>query len=150
MRAGIFWLSVCLSICYVFSENHYVNQWAAEIPGGHEEANRVAREHGYRIVKKVQFPFFKEYFLIKHYFFRLYTTISLFFNLTNFSVWLINWRDILLWTCQPLKTLHNNFSLIMTKLQNYVVALKIGWTNREKNDSILSQDMFYDEKNTIQ
>ena len=64
MRTVIFWLSVCLSICYVFSENHYVNRWAAEIHGGHEEAKRVAREHGYRIVKKLQ-PF-ENHYLLSH------------------------------------------------------------------------------------
>lgn len=80
MRTGIFWLSVCLSICYVFSENHYVNRWAAEIHGGHEEAKRVAREHGYRIVKKVQFRFLKKYFFDK---------TLLFQNLYNYLAFLI-------------------------------------------------------------
>jgi hypothetical protein len=57
-----------------------VNRWAAEIHGGHEEAKRVAREHGYRIVKKVQFRFLKKYFFDK---------TLLFQNLYNYLAFLI-------------------------------------------------------------
>ncbi|CAG2186691.1 PCSK1 [Mytilus edulis] len=47
---------------YAVSENHYVNQWAVEIQGGHEEAKRVAKEHGYDIVKELK-PFDNHYLL---------------------------------------------------------------------------------------
>lgn len=62
MKTVIFCLFIFLSISYAVSENHYVNQWAVEIQGGHEEAKRVAREHGYHIVKELK-PFDNHYLL---------------------------------------------------------------------------------------
>ncbi|KAH9492965.1 Neuroendocrine convertase 1 [Bulinus truncatus] len=34
------------------ADSHYVNEWAAEIPGGLDRATRVAEEHGYRLVRE--------------------------------------------------------------------------------------------------
>lgn len=62
MKTVISFLFVFLSISYAVSENHYVNQWAVEIQGGHEEAKRVAKEHGYDIVKEVCFVSFYLFF----------------------------------------------------------------------------------------
>lgn len=34
-------------------EEHFTNDWAAEIPGGTEVAKRVARENGYELLHEV-------------------------------------------------------------------------------------------------
>lgn len=58
MRDGILPFVVSLLILHVanaVAENHFLNEWAVEIPGGQDEVQRVAREHGYTIVKEVPF-----------------------------------------------------------------------------------------------
>ena len=44
-----------LLLCHVVSTkgDHFVNEWAVEIPGGIREARNVAKSHGYEIVKEV-------------------------------------------------------------------------------------------------
>lgn len=44
-----------LLVCHVVSirGDHFVNEWAVEIPGGFRQARDVARSHGYEIVKEV-------------------------------------------------------------------------------------------------
>ena len=36
------------------AESHYTNEWAAQIPGGEEQALRIAKRHGYEIVTSVR------------------------------------------------------------------------------------------------
>ncbi|KAK7496942.1 hypothetical protein BaRGS_00011922 [Batillaria attramentaria] len=49
-----------LLVCAVYNvlsvvngEHHYINEWAAEIHGGQEEAQRLAKRYGYEVVKAV-------------------------------------------------------------------------------------------------
>ncbi|OWF56741.1 neuroendocrine convertase 1-like [Mizuhopecten yessoensis] len=65
MREGIifssFYLFV-LYVCNVTAGNHYLNEWAVEIPGGYDEVQRVTRLHGYDLVKELK-PFDNHYLL---------------------------------------------------------------------------------------
>lgn len=50
-----------LSSCLLFVsgvERRYVNEWAAEIPGGPEEAQLLARELGYKLLGPVSENFY--------------------------------------------------------------------------------------------
>ncbi|XP_060062546.1 neuroendocrine convertase 1-like [Ylistrum balloti] len=67
MRERIILSSVCLFvlyICNVTADNHYLNEWVVEIPGGYEEVHRVARHHGYEILKELK-PF-NDHYLLTH------------------------------------------------------------------------------------
>lgn len=45
-------------------KDHFTNTWAAHIKGGPENAARVAREHGYEIVRKLRA--FDDHYLLRH------------------------------------------------------------------------------------
>jgi hypothetical protein len=55
MNLWILISSFLLLFCHVISieGNHFVNEWAVEIPGGIRRARDVAKSHGYDIVKEV-------------------------------------------------------------------------------------------------
>nr|XP_011450807.2 neuroendocrine convertase 1-like isoform X1 [Crassostrea gigas] len=55
-----------LLVCHVVSirGDHFVNEWAVEIPGGFRQARDVARSHGYEIVKEIK-PF-ENHYLLRH------------------------------------------------------------------------------------
>lgn len=56
MTKGVVLLPLLLCIYFVHnvdSDSHFVNEWAAHINGGYDQARRVAEHHGYEIVREV-------------------------------------------------------------------------------------------------
>ncbi|XP_033749522.1 neuroendocrine convertase 1-like isoform X1 [Pecten maximus] len=67
MREGIILSSVYLFVLYVYNvnaESHYLNEWAVKVTGGRDEVQRVARHHGYEVVKELK-PF-NDHYLLTH------------------------------------------------------------------------------------
>jgi hypothetical protein len=56
MLARLCHILTVFTVCYVISicaDNHYTNEWAAEIKGGLDTAKRVAMDHGYEVLHEV-------------------------------------------------------------------------------------------------
>ncbi|KAK3096815.1 hypothetical protein FSP39_003549 [Pinctada imbricata] len=65
MLKGVLFLLLSINIKDVIhGDNHFVNEWAVEIPGGIQQATQVARAHGYEIVKELK-PF-DHHYLLRH------------------------------------------------------------------------------------
>ncbi|XP_067665246.1 neuroendocrine convertase 1-like isoform X1 [Haliotis asinina] len=67
MTKGVVLLPLLLCIyCVhnVVTDSHFVNEWAAQINGGYDEARRVAEQHGYEIVREVRG--FDDHYLLRH------------------------------------------------------------------------------------
>ncbi|XP_061173752.1 neuroendocrine convertase 1-like isoform X1 [Saccostrea echinata] len=66
MNLWILIISITLLLCHVVSigGDHFVNEWAVEIPGGIRLAREVAKFHGYEIVKEIK-PL-EDHYVLRH------------------------------------------------------------------------------------